>query len=418
MRLEGTLDAFSLPDIFQLLSYTKKTGALHLRREQQHGVVHLREGVVSGARSDITRQALGRRLVGAGLVDDDALADAVEKVLDEPGAGLARAIADGGTVGTELLAQVAAEQATDAVFDLLRWPDGDFAFVVDEPDPDDLGATLPVDEVVAEGRRRLQSWESLAPSLPLPTSVVTLVASPAVDPTVTREEWALLSLVDGVRSVRELVGLSGKGEYVVVSSLAGLTERGLVAVGEQVAGASPLQQRQQLLAALETGPVEPELVAPARPTAAVIPERPEPFTPARQVEHAEEPVPALARFASATARATASPVGAAMSALPAATSPAGSRQAANASRSGATTRQQVGAPYARSSAGTSPSGSSGTSGGGVGAVLGAHALQPDLSHGQPDPQPDAASSTSSYIDRDPAVNKSLLLRLIAGVRGL
>ncbi len=33
MKLEGTLDAFSLPDIFQLLSFTKKTGTLHLRRD-------------------------------------------------------------------------------------------------------------------------------------------------------------------------------------------------------------------------------------------------------------------------------------------------------------------------------------------------------------------------------------------------
>jgi len=29
----------------------------------------------------------------------------------------------------ELLKSLAAEQATDAVFELLRWPDGDFAFV-------------------------------------------------------------------------------------------------------------------------------------------------------------------------------------------------------------------------------------------------------------------------------------------------
>ena len=53
MRLEGTLDAFSLPDIFQLLSFTKKTGALHLRRPvdaagaAQHGVVHVRDTLLA-----------------------------------------------------------------------------------------------------------------------------------------------------------------------------------------------------------------------------------------------------------------------------------------------------------------------------------------------------------------------------------
>jgi hypothetical protein len=39
VKLEGSLDAFSLPDIFALLSMTKKTGGLHLRRDGAHGVV-------------------------------------------------------------------------------------------------------------------------------------------------------------------------------------------------------------------------------------------------------------------------------------------------------------------------------------------------------------------------------------------
>src|SRR5881409_3277816 len=100
MRLEGTLDAFSLPDIFQLLSYTKKTGTLHLRRAADngdaHGVVHLRDGAVTGARSDVRRQALGRRIIGAGVVDDSTLAEAVTRVQADPSCGLARALADVG----------------------------------------------------------------------------------------------------------------------------------------------------------------------------------------------------------------------------------------------------------------------------------------------------------------------------------
>ena len=378
MRLEGTLDAFSLPDIFQLLSYTKKTGTLHLRREGLHGVVHLRDGAVTGGRSDVGCQALGRRLVGAGLVDDEVLADAVESVLDNPGAGLATALAKTGNLAPARLADLAREQATDAVFELLRWPDGDFAFVVDEPDPDDLGASLPVEDVVAEGRRRLEIWADLVTRVPSSTAVVTLAPAPAADPVLSREEWALLALVDGVRSVGDLVTLSGTGEYVVVSALAGLAERGLVLVGERPDGISAIAQRQQLLAALEGRPApvaasaaappprhEPEPVVEDRKP--VIPERPEPFVPARQPEHAEEPIPALARFVSngASAKAAAMPPVSASAPVPSA--PAAS----------------------------------------VGAVQGAHALAPD-----PVPAP------SSYIDRDPSVNKSLLLRLIAGVRGL
>ena len=373
MRLEGTLDAFSLPDIFQLLSYTKKTGTLHLRRDGQHGVVHLRDGAVTGGRGDAACQALGRRMVGAGLVSDKDLADAVELLLETPGDGLGKTLVAQGAVEEEDAQRLATDQATDAVFELLRWEAGEFAFVVDEADPDDVGAALQVEDVVAEGRRRLEAWPALAEQVPSVDAPVSMAAAPDGDASLSKDEWQLLSLVDGLRTVRDLVLLSGTGEYVVVSALAALAERGLVHVGSRPDGADPVLQRQQLLAALEgreipAAPVAPRVPEPTVPQERkpVIPERPEPFTPERTPDFAEEPVPVLNRMASAP--------------------PA---------------REPVGA----SASAATPSSAS------VGAVEGAHALKPEVA---PAPTP----GHSALIDRDPSVNKSLLLRLIAGVRGL
>ena len=378
MRLEGTLDAFSLPDIFQLLSYTKKTGTLHLRRADEHGVVHLHDGLVTGARSDVRRQALARRIVGSGLVSDDALDAAVAHARATP-CGLARALADSELVPAARLRDLAVEQSTDAVFDLMRWPEGEFAFVVDEGNPDDVGAAQAVEEVVAEARRRMESWA--ASSAPAPHAVVSMVTAPGSDPVLSRDDWSLLALVDGRRTVADLVSLAGSGEFAVVSALAGLIERGLLTTE---APSAQLSVRQQLLAQLEgaepeAAPAPPPVVERPAPPAAepvarrepepfvprepepepvqrsspVIPERPEPFTPPRQPEHAE-PEPAYARSAAA---------------------------------------QRVAAGIAAASS--------------VGEVHGAVAMQPA-------PQP----SLSTAIERDPSVNKSLLLRLIAGVRGL
>lgn len=369
MRLEGTLDAFSLPDIFQLLSMTKKTGTLHLRREAAHGAVHLRDGEVTGARADVSRQELSRRLLGTGLVDDEALAAAAEELASDDSLSLAQLLAEKGGLDVEQVKQIASEQANDAVFSLLRWADGEFAFVVDETDPDDLGATVPVEEVVAEGQRRLEAWATLVEQVPAPDAVVSVNTAPDDDPAATREEWALLSLVDGKRTVADLVALSGRGEYAVVSALAGLVNRGLLVMGGPAD--EQLLKRQSLLAALEGQPVPEPTPAPAAsskkaasgpipaPSQPVIPERPEPFTPSRKPEHAEE-VPAYARASSGS-----------------------------------------GAPSAKTT----------TAGGGSshGSVQGATALQPDAS---------ADPAVASLIERDPSVNKSLLLRLIAGVRGL
>ena len=361
MRLEGTLDAFSLPDIFQLLSFTKKTGTLHLRTGAAHGAVHLRDGLVTGARADLSRQELGRRLLGAGLIDDEVLASAAEELTTDPTLSFAQLLATRAELSAETATAVATEQAHDAVFSLLRWPEGEFAFVVDESDPDDLGAALAVDGVVEEGQRRIVAWAELVETVPASDSVVRVNPSPGTEPVADREEWALLSLVDGRRTVGDLVAVSGRGEYAVVRALAGLVGRGLLVVGG--AADDQLARRQSLLAALEGQPVEEPAPAavpvaaskpapvPAQAVGPVIPERPEPFTPARQPEHAES--------------------------------------------------------YARSSVSTSMSSGRPTSAGAHGSVHGATAMQPEL-----------GVETVPAIERDPSVNKSLLLRLIAGVRGL
>ena len=361
MRLEGTLDAFSLPDIFQLLSYTRKTGALHLRREHQHGVVHLRDGAVTSARADIGRQELARRLVGSGLVDDEALAAAAEQVAEQEndtGEGLATLLVQRANLDAAQVASLAAEQATDAVFDLLRWPDGEFAFLIDEAAPEDFGAALQVEEVVTESRRRLELWGTLVDSVPTAATVLRLHLAPPADPAVSRDEWALLSLVDGQRSVADIVGLAGRGEYAVVSTLAGLVSRGLL-VSSGPAD-DQLHRRQALLAALE-GRAVPEPPVPLQPAPAVappspsselpapvIPQRREPFVPQRRPEHAD-----------------ATPV----------------RAVVGAAAGGGSAR--------------------------VGGVDGSSALQPET-----------APAASPYLSVDPSVNKTLLLRLIAGVRGL
>jgi hypothetical protein len=362
MRLEGTLDAFSLPDIFQLLSNTKKTGTLHLQREGAHGVVHLRDGELTGARSDVRRQALARRMVGVGLVPDDKLADAVEKLVDEPDAGLGRVLAE--HLAPEQSAAVAQEQVTDAVFELLRWAEGSFAFVDAEVDPDDLGITLPVTDVVTEGKRRLESWSSLTAAVPDPEALVSFAPAPAEPPALSVDEWQLLQLVDGRRTVTDLIQLFGRGDYALVAMLAAMIERGLLVVSAPSEGdaISRVLRRQNLLSALEGMPLvatddepepEPEPQPEPAPTAPkasepisvpsiptqVIPARPEPFTAARRPVH---PEPAMARVSTVAT---------------------------------------------------------------VGAVQGSAALQPE-------PEPGIG------IERDPAVNKSLLLRLIAGVRGL
>src|SRR4051812_36267384 len=350
---------------------TKKPGGLHLRRSHAHGVVWSTTGSLTGGASDVSRQSLARRVVGSMTVDADALERAVTESSGNEGLGVVRALQQASVVDEGQLVDLVGEHIVDTVFDLLRWPDGDFAFVVDEVNPDDVGVSRQVDDVVAEARRRLEAWKTVAAAIPSPAAVLTVPAVLAGDPQLSRDEGALLALVDGRRTVAQIVGLAGRGEFSVVSALAELVGRGLLRV-DDADHVSTLLRSHDLLATLETGvaeaavPAQPIPAAPAapeptvdvedvedddedddedepaaaptltavpsQPRAEITPKRPEPFLPKRQPEHPEEPMPAVAAVA-----------GGAASAAPAA---------------------------------------------------------------------------ATYIERDPSVNKSLLLRLIAGVRGL
>ncbi|MDX6224672.1 MAG: hypothetical protein QOE64_1048 [Frankiales bacterium] len=400
MRLEGSLDAFSLPDIFQLLSFTKKTGGLHLRRaaaessngaDAVHGVVHFAGGAVTGGSPDLSRLALVRRLVGAGYVDDAGLTDALEAVKADPSLSPIRALLQAGALEEEDLHDVAREQAVDTVYDLLRWPEGDFAFEVDEPDPDSVGLSLPVDEVVTEARARLESWTQLAASVPSPDTVLALPMNPSGEPALSREEWALLALVDGRRTVGDLVTLTGRGQFGVVNALADLLNRGLLVVRGTDDGVDALLRRQELLAALEgdvtTAP--PRRRAADRQPPAATPEAPSaPAAPAPS-RHVSDHDFAAAALAAASGGAPAPRQSAA---------PARAEEAVIPARPEPFTPRRRPEHPDEVSAGIPSS---------IGPVIGATAVAHD-----------PVTSPSGLIERDPSVNKSLLLRLIAGVRGL
>lgn len=287
MKLEGTLDAFSLPDIFQLLSFTRKTGGLHLRTSSAEGVIWFTDGTVTGASSDTTRQSLARRIVATTDIEEDALVSAVEMAVEHPATGVTRALIDAGVLTAEAIAGPARELTVDAVFDLLRRPEGSFSFEVDESNADDVGVVLSVEELVVETTKRGEGWDAVASIIPSPTAVLAMPVVPPADTTLNRDEWSLLALTDGRRSVADVVELAGTGQYTAVTNLAALVARGLLEVreasGDDLLG---LQRRLAMLAPLETAafdPVTTVRIVPAGDNRTdVVPARDEPFLPRRK----------------------------------------------------------------------------------------------------------------------------------------
>jgi hypothetical protein len=266
--LEGNLDDFTLPDILRLLAFTSKSGRLAIHREGTAGRIDLADGRVREASADADHLSIARRLLGAGLVSvgdlEPVLQDRDELPTDLE---LARDLVEAGTLESGTLAEVLREQTVDAVFDLLRWTEGNFRFDGGAPDTSDgqvLDLAVPVDEVLTDATSRLEAWPAVAERTGDGDAVVTISrpAGERAQVSLPPDGWSLLSLVDGRRTVAELARLSGQGEFRTRRTLVALLDEGVVSVGDTdgPGHVERLLAEHDRLAALET-----ELGAPAAP---------------------------------------------------------------------------------------------------------------------------------------------------------
>jgi len=139
MSLVGRLEDLALPDIFQIISLSKKTGTLIVRSRKGTGMVVFRGGQVIQAASDSIRDSLGNILVSQGMVTETALSRALALQKGESEKPLGMILVDMGAVPAQTLETVVRKQIEEIIYDLLAWEEGFFNF--------ELGDIVPKDKI-------------------------------------------------------------------------------------------------------------------------------------------------------------------------------------------------------------------------------------------------------------------------------
>jgi hypothetical protein len=139
MSLVGRLEDLALPDIFQIISLSKKTGTLIVRSRAGIGMVVFKDGQVIQAASDGIRDSLGNILVSQGMLDSATLSQALARQQEQPDTPLGMILAEMGAVPAQTLEGVIRKQIEEIIYDLLAWEEGFFNF--------ELGEILPKDKI-------------------------------------------------------------------------------------------------------------------------------------------------------------------------------------------------------------------------------------------------------------------------------
>jgi hypothetical protein len=137
MSLVGRLEDLALPDIFQIISLSKKTGTLVVRSRKGTGMVVFKDGQVIQAASDGIRDSLGNILVSQGMLDEAALSRAVALQKRQADTPLGMILVEMGAVAAQTLETVVRKQIEEIIYDLLAWEEGFFNFELGEIAPKD-----------------------------------------------------------------------------------------------------------------------------------------------------------------------------------------------------------------------------------------------------------------------------------------
>jgi CheY-like chemotaxis protein len=205
--IRGILSMIPPGDVFQLLKFQAQTGILHLARGQAHLEVFIRDGGISFARAQNVDEEflLGRFLIETGALESGDLEQFLQsrqgtsKLLGEQ-------LVKTGHITKEQLLEALEKQTEALMYEALRWGEGEFAFFVTEklpPEAREADLHVPIDGIMLE-----------------------MVLSPARDSTgvikrveLVPEEKRILALVDGKRTVKDVIRNSRRSSFDVCKVL-------------------------------------------------------------------------------------------------------------------------------------------------------------------------------------------------------
>jgi CheY-like chemotaxis protein len=254
--LSGDLSVIPIGAVLQLLQIEARSGLLLVTDGKTEITLAVRRGLIDlvQARGAGSEFRLGRYFVEHGLVTPDdidrLLRDQApaQRVGQPPESGSRNALpkdepstrkllgdllVDTGRITPVQLREALARQSSELVYEILRWPQGRFEFRRDGLPPlaDSAQLALPVASVVMEGFRRVDEWRVVEAGLGSFESVLqadrVAIDAAEVD-RLAKSEQKLLEMVDGERTVREIIEQSHMSSFDACKILFQLLEARLV----------------------------------------------------------------------------------------------------------------------------------------------------------------------------------------------
>lgn len=240
-KIRGDVDVLGIANLLQVLSNNGCEGYLTIAQDGQKKVIEFTSRgirLVSGARRT---NPLGEILLRSGKITREQLDDLLvqQRKTEKP---LGEIVAEAGLLPKAVIDSALREQVSEEIYDLFTWMEATFEFTTlggDDPPPPDQGllATVVLDQTVMsimlEAARRVDELSRIQAVIPDVRLIAERLELPASldDPGLDRDALEeILPLVDGEKSVGEIIEESLYPKFTVLRTLYGLAQRGVVKI--------------------------------------------------------------------------------------------------------------------------------------------------------------------------------------------
>ena len=261
VQFEGDLSVLSLNDVFLFLSASKKSGALVVQDKARWGFF-FKNGNMVFAASDEPRASLAAFLLKRQFLTEQDLVQATHALARSDDALKALFEASGLTL--EEFREQWAGCVEDGIFYVFTLGRGRFSFINGELLSPFL-MTLPMSTTnyVMEATRRIDEWAHIQDRVPPAEAVLDLAEDVTASTALTFEEERVLSQINGMRTLQEVLQRAKVGEMEGKKAVASLVAAGMVRVAPspEPAGGLPepnsaaalsLEEREALSARIES----------------------------------------------------------------------------------------------------------------------------------------------------------------------
>ncbi|MBU2480714.1 MAG: DUF4388 domain-containing protein, partial [Proteobacteria bacterium] len=230
MNLQGDFEGLTLASILQLLCNDQKTGVLTVTCDDEQSRVFFEQGTIVYASASLKEARLGYLMRSDGVISAEQLQRCLSLAKEEK-LHLGKILVEKGYISLDTLKKYNTKQVEAILYNLLFWKKGRFEYKDATLNLKGMIVTqLNPMKLILEASRRIDELSVLQKFIPSDKIVFKMSGKVQSKEEIklNANEWRILSLIDGTRSVRQVINESGYDEFAVFKIFFSVISSGLI----------------------------------------------------------------------------------------------------------------------------------------------------------------------------------------------